>query len=58
LTGLLRGFEICAPGTPRPPRATPARVAHRGAPAAWGIETRLVELFGPHVHDILSEPKQ
>lgn len=33
----------------------PAGVA---SPAAWGTETRLVELFGPHASDIRTERKQ
>jgi ubiquinone/menaquinone biosynthesis C-methylase UbiE len=28
------------------------------SPAAWGTETRLVELFGPHAQDIRTERKQ
>jgi len=28
------------------------------SPAAWGTETRLVELFGPQAHDIRTERKQ
>jgi len=31
--------------------------AHLAPPAAWGTETRLVEMFGPHASDIRTERK-
>lgn len=43
-------FRVVGRFVPPPPGVKP--------PAAWGTETRLVELFGPHAADLRTERKQ
>lgn len=43
-------FKVVGRFVPPPPGLTP--------PAAWGTETRIVELFGPHAADIRTQRRQ